>query len=354
MEIMKNFLQSKAEFGLNLHADCTFFLSALTGGFLPDIKLASIDFTMVASQGEGHMGLGKGIYIYLKVQLSFLKSFYESFKETVGKVLEFFGINLPDVDLNISLDVVVTIQDDVTGIMLKGNFGEIGTSLTCIFRYSDQSLSCSAKSNLFTVFREGIEFVAQKVEKFFERSVDQIRFILDITGKWIASNILIPTANLLQGKCKCHPQDEKQGLFCYPQCKKGYYGLVTDCVQDCPHDFRDDGFYCFKPSAYGRSTYWYEETCEQENKDVGCEQSGLFIYPKCKKSFYAFGCCICSPECPREMQDIGISCHKDTYSRGAGYGVICTEDGLKQIAAEEKKLGIKQKRNKRKKILKLK
>ena len=63
--------------------------------------------------------------------------------------------------------------------------------------------------------------------------------------------------------------------------------------------------------------------------------NGLLCYPKCRSGFHNVGCCICSPNCPSKMTDIGISCAKHSYGRGAGkipltcrsnedlYGLLC-------------------------------
>ena len=294
---------------------------------------------MIATLGNGNMGLGKGIYIYLKTTLGFLTEFYNAFRNTIGKIFEFFKIPLPEVNLDIIFDVVLSIQDDVVGIMLKGTFMKILTKLICLYRYSDQSLSCSGGTNLFTVIRDGIEFVVKEAKKFFEKIGNEIRFALDQAGKWISSNILKPAENFFKGECKCHPQDEKQGLLCYPRCKAGYSGMLTQCVQDCPANYRNDGYWCFKPSPYGRDTFaiWDMEPCKRKYPSLGCEQWGLFIYDKCKPNFHNVACCICSPDCPAGMTDIGISCQKGAYGRGAGTPLVCTEDGLKQITEEEKK-----------------
>jgi len=56
---------------------------------------------------------------------------------------------------------------------------------------------------------------------------------------------------------------------------------------------------------------------------LGCELYGLLWYPKCKANFHRFGCCICTPNCPKGMTDIGISCAKESYSRGLGEFMRC-------------------------------
>jgi len=77
--------------------------------------------------------------------------------------------------------------------------------------------------------------------------------------------------------------------------------------------------------AYGRGVgyaLWHKSECESENPQ-GCEKNGLLYYPKCKEGFYAFGCCVCSPDCVDGMTDIGVSCQKQSYGRGTGSPMIC-------------------------------
>lgn len=121
------------------------------------------------------------------------------------------------------------------------------------------------------------------------------------------------------------PGEEKDGLLCYPWCQDGYNGVGPVCWQNCPSGFRDDGAFCFKPDAYGRGAgYTSQGSCE--SKHGPCEKWGLLWYPKCREGFYAFGCCICSPQCPAGMTDIGISCAKHSYGRGAGTPMKCAAD----------------------------
>lgn len=118
----------------------------------------------------------------------------------------------------------------------------------------------------------------------------------------------------------CNPGFERNGLLCYPKCKDGFAGNGPVCWGVCPADFRDDGGYCGKPGSYGRGggyVIWQGDQCNKDNPQ-GCEQSGAMWYPKCKANFHAAGCCVCSPDCPPGMNDIGVSCQKPSYGRGAG------------------------------------
>ena len=124
----------------------------------------------------------------------------------------------------------------------------------------------------------------------------------------------------------CREGQEKNGALC----KEGFYGVGPVCWQYCPSGFRDDGAFCYKPEAYGRGVgyaIWNEDKCKRENAELGCEKWGAVWYPKCKANFHNVACCICSPDCPSGMTDIGISCAKDSYGRGVGEVLTC-EAGL--------------------------
>jgi hypothetical protein len=119
----------------------------------------------------------------------------------------------------------------------------------------------------------------------------------------------------------------KDGAFCYPKCQDGYSGTGVICAQNCPPGYRNDGLFCAKPSSYGRGAgyaLWDEKKCNDEHSDVGCEKNGALWYPKCKTNFHSVGCCVCSPNCPSGFgEDIGVSCTKKTYTRGAGEVMQC-------------------------------
>ena len=123
----------------------------------------------------------------------------------------------------------------------------------------------------------------------------------------------------------CKKDLEQSGLLCYPTCNAGFTGVGPVCWQNCPSAYRDDGAFCFKPSPYGRGVgYFTSDKCERENPQ-GCEKYGLLQYPKCAQGFHNVGCCICSPDCPGGMTDIGISCAKKSYGRTAGTPLTCSE-----------------------------
>jgi len=331
-DVVKGFLQSGAEIAFALKAVIGFKLSILTGNFLPDINVANIDFNMLASLGGGNSGVGKGVYFNLNTKLTFLTSFYEGFRNTIGKIIEFFGIKFPDLNLDIGVKVAVAIQDEVLGVMLQGNLGPLGGSLTCLYRYVDDNLSCNGAKllNPITIIKDGIQWVVRKAKAFFEKVGNEIRVAFDTAKKWVITNIIDPLDKFFKGKIptSCPEGMENSVGLCYPKCQAGYSGFMTMCTQDCPSGYRNDGLFCFKPSAYGRGAgyaIWSEGKCNRENSQ-GCEKWGLIWYPRCRANFHNFGCCICSPNCPAGMTDIGISCAKKTYDRGVGKLPICAPD----------------------------
>lgn len=124
----------------------------------------------------------------------------------------------------------------------------------------------------------------------------------------------------------CKNNYDLNGLLCYPKCQENYTGVGPVCWQNCPENLRDDGAYCFKSTTYDRPSYIDQDKCNNEHKDVGCEEYLGLWYPKCKSSFYNVGCCYCEPFCPDKMTDIGISCQKDSYGRGAGEPMTCSAE----------------------------
>lgn len=131
-------------------------------------------------------------------------------------------------------------------------------------------------------------------------------------------------SGILPGSCEGGNKDNASS--CYPKCRGGYKGVAFVCWQNCPAGYRDDGAFCAKPSPYGRGAGYpwkfgdglndngMKKRCLKDHPE-GCEKNGLIFYPLCKPGFHAVGCCICSPDCPSGMKDIGVSCAKDSYTR---------------------------------------
>lgn len=129
----------------------------------------------------------------------------------------------------------------------------------------------------------------------------------------------------------CGSGQELDAGLCYDRCRSGYRGVGPVCWESCAAGFRDDGAFCAKPGPYGRGAGYpwkfgdapfdlggARRRCERDHGAGNCEQNGLIIYPKCRSGFHNVGCCICSPNCPAGMTDIGVSCAKRSYGRGVG------------------------------------
>jgi len=137
---------------------------------------------------------------------------------------------------------------------------------------------------------------------------------------------------------ECASDSEKDAGLCYKKCPSGYSGAGPVCWQSCPSGFRDDGAFCAKPQSYGRGAGYpwkfgdalddsgMKSRCEAANGAGNCEKDGAVFYPRCKANFHKVGCCICSPDCPSGMADIGVSCTKKTSTRDAGTVPECASN----------------------------
>lgn len=140
----------------------------------------------------------------------------------------------------------------------------------------------------------------------------------------------------------CNDDEEIYSALCYPKCREGYesVGCCFCRHKGCPPEFTDDEVAtCIKPKSYDRGAgYPWKfgdefdknnmlKRCEANHGAGNCEESGLVVYQKCRSEFHAVGCCVCSPNCPEGMIDIGISCGKDSYGRGVGVSRLkCAEN----------------------------
>lgn len=140
----------------------------------------------------------------------------------------------------------------------------------------------------------------------------------------------LPAGTAAANDNPCAEGEEFTAGLCYTKCKSGYKAAATMCVPGCPAGFRDDGLHCAKPAAYGRGAGYpwkfgdkafsldgARARCARANPQ-GCEKVGEIIYPLCREGFRPIGSNICSPTCPSGFTDIGVSCQKQTYDRGAG------------------------------------
>lgn len=136
---------------------------------------------------------------------------------------------------------------------------------------------------------------------------------------------------------ECTGKDKDAGL-CYDKCRAGMYGLGPVCWQNCPAGWTNTGAHCTKPASYGRGGGYPWQfgdplnddgmiaRCEKDNGKGNCEKDGVIYYPKCKAGFHKVGCCVCSPDCPTGMVDIGVSCQKQSQARGVGKPMNCASN----------------------------
>jgi hypothetical protein len=116
----------------------------------------------------------------------------------------------------------------------------------------------------------------------------------------------------------CPAGSEQWEQTCKVFCPNGFSKTLDGlCITTCPSNFRNDPLHCGKPEAYGRGagySIFSEDHCVGDNPQ-GCELWGAIYYPKCASGFSPFGCCVCSPDCPPYLTDIGVSCQKNFYAR---------------------------------------
>lgn len=138
---------------------------------------------------------------------------------------------------------------------------------------------------------------------------------------------------------QCNSGMELRDGLCYKPCAQGYTGVGPVCWQSCPAGFRDDGAFCGKPAAYGRGGGYpwrfgdgfndrgMFRRCHAAHGNGNCQKNGAIVYPRCRAGFHQVGCCICSPNCVDGQTDIGVSCAKKSYGRGAGVIPTGCSDG---------------------------
>ncbi|RHZ42928.1 hypothetical protein DYB28_003624 [Aphanomyces astaci] len=119
---------------------------------------------------------------------------------------------------------------------------------------------------------------------------------------------------------QCLASEDPLGPLCLPKCRTGYEPAGFDSCRKvgCAGGTSDLGPWCSKPPSYERNGYalWDQAKCNKEKGTGMCEQCALVWYPKCKPGFHAFGCFICTPDCPPGTIDDVAFCRKDAYFRG--------------------------------------
>lgn len=145
---------------------------------------------------------------------------------------------------------------------------------------------------------------------------------------------IIPTS------CMGAYPDKNAGL-CYPRCRAGFYGVGPVCWQGCPSSFTDTGVDCLKPPPVSRDAFPWKfgdglnmndamKRCQRQSslgKRYGCGfyNSHTMVYSNCPPSYKTAPVItsLCTPVCPSNMTDIGVSCQKSSYGRGVGHIPDC-------------------------------
>ena len=136
--------------------------------------------------------------------------------------------------------------------------------------------------------------------------------------------------------CPAGQSEDTAGL-CYNNCRRGYKAAVTMCVPECPAGFRDDGLYCFKPAPITRDSYPWKfgdglsmndalARCRKAHgRDCVVANANTMVYSTCPPGYQQAPVVtnLCTPVCPPNTTDIGISCQKNTYDRGVGGLMSC-------------------------------
>lgn len=138
---------------------------------------------------------------------------------------------------------------------------------------------------------------------------------------------------------QCDPATETQnGALCYQKCDGTDKMASGVCWPDCPSGFTDSGVACTKPASYGRGAgyKWFLGAltddyygCERDHGVGNCEWNGALAYPKCAANFHSVGCCVCSPDCPSNTVDSGVSCTKNSYVRAPKSLHVCPSGTIK-------------------------
>ncbi|CAK4457380.1 unnamed protein product [Aphanomyces euteiches] len=134
---------------------------------------------------------------------------------------------------------------------------------------------------------------------------------------------------------KCEDGEENILGLCYPVCKNDFESVLGFICRKkgCGgvDGAVDMGISCTKPAAYGRGVgHIHEDKCKSQNSQ-GCEKNGLLWYPKCKAGYHAFGCCVCTPDCPAGFNDDGAYCRKESYTRAGTIRSVCPADKVNSV-----------------------
>lgn len=134
----------------------------------------------------------------------------------------------------------------------------------------------------------------------------------------------------------CGPNDEKNGLLCYPKCNANYGGAGPACWENCPSGFTDTGALCTRPASTDHLSI-HAADCPSgfHNTGTACyrvwpPKSESLSHSHCPAGMERKGA-FCYSVCPSGYTNTGVSCYrgpdtvaKKTYTRGAGAPMQCT------------------------------
>ncbi len=112
---------------------------------------------------------------------------------------------------------------------------------------------------------------------------------------------------------QCPQGTVEEAGLCYKPCRENYYGVGPVCWGKCPSNTKDLGATCQKES-YNRGAGTAPTSCPNDR-----EKEGGLCYRKCREG-YAGKITECYGICPAGFPDDGLDCRKPKpYGRGAGH-----------------------------------
>ncbi|CAC5356078.1 unnamed protein product [Mytilus coruscus] len=100
-------------------------------------------------------------------------------------------------------------------------------------------------------------------------------------------------AGRLPDKTPCPSGMRDDGTSCWSDAHiygKGCCCTIFGCCNRCESGYHDDGCTCRKTDVGIKVTLFQRQGCGPDE-----EINGLLCYPKCKEGYFASGCCICTP-----------------------------------------------------------
>lgn len=135
---------------------------------------------------------------------------------------------------------------------------------------------------------------------------------------------------------ECPRGSENDHGLCYPPCRPGYAGNGPVCWQSCPPGYHDDGATCRRDLSIISATRdcpWYDvcgltfargcTKCPEGYRNDGC--TCVRDVRITAKDTYGRGVGAI-PGCPRDQEQIGLSCYGDCDRGFHADGMTCTAD----------------------------